>query len=154
MQELRPSIVGHENNGRFLQTAAHDTVMLCLSMEVRLGDCLEQMQLVFPYFTIESLVRKLSDVQETEKIQSKQAAGGVRWNSNLDDIRVNVTAEWQGLELTARELAMLKPGDVILLDPGCAEQVEVRLERIAKFRGRLGTRAQKWAVEIQKARQT
>jgi flagellar motor switch protein FliM len=148
MQELRPVIIGHENNGRFLQTAAHDTVMLCLGMEVRLGDCLEQLQLAFPYFTVESLVRQLGQSEDNARNLSTPSTGKFQWKEEFDDVRIRVKAEWDGLELTARELAQLKPGDVVLLDPRCAEQVMVRLEQLPKFVGRLGTRGDKWAVEL------
>lgn len=150
MQELRPAIIGHENNGRFLQSAAHDTVMLCLGMEVRLGDCMEQIQLVFPYFTIENLVRQLGGLEETDKNQGKVVASAPKWNRVLDDVQVRVSAEWHGLELTARELSQIKVGDVVLLDPACADNVQVNLEQIPKFQGRLGTRSKKWAVELKK----
>lgn len=150
MQELRPAIIGHENNGRFLQCAAHDTVMLCLAMEVRLGDCMEQLQLVFPYFTIENLVRQLGGLDETDKTNGKPTGGAPKWNRLMDDVQVRVSAEWHGMELTARELTQLKVGDIILLEPSCADSVQVNLERIPKFQGRLGTRSNKWAVELKK----
>ena len=53
VQELRPVLLGHENNGQFLQTAPHDTIMLVLTMEAKVGDCLEQMQIALPCFTLE-----------------------------------------------------------------------------------------------------
>ncbi len=147
-QDLRPAIVGHENNARFLQTAAHDTVMLCLSMEVRLGDCIEHIQLAFPYYTVENLVRQLSSPGDTDKNGFASGTGMPRWNPTLDDINVHVSSEWRNLEMTAGELAGLKLGDVVMLDPGCAENLTLQIERIPKFRGRLGTCGSNWAVEL------
>lgn len=154
MQELRPVIIGHENNSRFLQCAAHDTAMLCVAMEVRLGDCAEQIQLALPYSTIEHLIKQLGDLEETDKTRVPPAAATPRWNRILDDIPVRVSAEWHGLELTARELSQLKAGDVVLLDPACADMVAVKLEGIPKYHGRLGTRFDKWAVEIKNTHPT
>ncbi len=148
IQELRPVIVGHENNARFLQTAAHDTVMLCLSMEVRLGDCIEQVQLAFPYYTVENLVRQLASPGEPEKPGMMPAGTVPRWNSMLDDVLVELSAQWRNLQMTAGELASLKPGDVVMLDAGCAEGLCLQIERIPKFRCRLGTCDDKWAVEL------
>jgi flagellar motor switch protein FliM len=149
-QDLRPALLGHENNGRFLQTAPHDTVMLCLSMETRVGDCMEQMQLAFPHYTLEPIVKHLAALGAAEReFPSTNAPTQVRWNPEMDDVAVTVTADWNGLQLTARELAALKPGDTVLLDPELAGQVRVRIAAAPKFQGRLGTRAGKWAVELQ-----
>lgn len=148
MQELRPSIVGHENNGRFLQTAPHDTVMLCLAMEVRLGDCLEQLQIAFPYYTVEPLVRQLSESDEAEKDLRQAATVAPKWSNHLSTVPTRLTAEWHNLELTAGDLGRLKPGDILPLDPDSLSQVFVRIEDLPKFRGRLGTCGKQWAVEL------
>lgn len=60
IQDLRNSILGHETNARFLNTAPWDSVMLCLAFEARIGDCFEQIQIGFPYSTIEPLTRLLN----------------------------------------------------------------------------------------------
>jgi len=148
MQELRPVVLGHETAPRFMHTSAHDTVMLVLSMEATLGDCVELMQMAFPYFTIEPLVRQLAAVASPEKETTPRAIPEPRWNAEYDHVSITVTAQWQGLEMTMRGLGTLKPGEILLLDPHCAERVQVNLAEIPKFHGRLGTRAQKWAVEL------
>ena len=148
LQELRPTVLGHETTPRFLHTSAHDTVMLVLSMEATLGDCIEQVQMAFPYFTIEPLVRQLAYLTAPEKESGPKASGKPRWSADFNDIPVGVNAEWHGLELTARALSTLKVGDVLMLEPECFDQVRVSFARAPKFRGRLGTRAQKWAVEL------
>src|SRR6185312_5626450 len=58
-QELRPVFIGHESNGRFLQTSPKDAVVLVLAIEVGFGDCTEQIQIGVPYYTIEPMVRKM-----------------------------------------------------------------------------------------------
>ncbi len=148
-QDLRPTLIGHENNGRFLQTAPHDTVMLCLSLEARVGDCLEEIQFAFPHYMIEPIVKYLATLGAAEKeVHAHAATAQVRWNSDLNDVPVSITAEWDGLQLSARELATLQLGDLIMLEPQMSESVRVRLASAPKFSGLLGTRAGKWAVEI------
>jgi flagellar motor switch protein FliM len=147
-QDLRPALVGHENNPRFLQTATHDTVMLGLGMEARLGDCVEQIQIAIPYYTLEPLVLQMNGQGEAAQKQAGGPAAKRAWNRTLDDVRIPVVAEWEGLELTAREIARLQPGDVLQLSSQCADQVQVRLARIPKFLGRLGTCGPAWAVEL------
>jgi flagellar motor switch protein FliM len=148
-QELTPVIIGHENSGQFLQTAHSDTMMLVMSIEARLGECLEQIQIAFPYATIEPLLRHLNDLIEAE-LAARQPAPELkpRWNPELEKARIALTAEWPALEMTARDLANLKVGDVLPLEPEIVNHVRLRLAKSPKFVGRLGTQHAKWAVEI------
>ena len=149
IQELKPVILGHENSGQFLQTAHSDTMMLVMSVEARLGDCLEQIQLAVPYGTIEPILRQLVDKLDVD-------LGGAlppvnpkpRWNPELESARIPVVAEWPQLQITARDLTNLKVGDVLPLEPEIVNQVRVRLASTPKFTARLGTQGSKWAVEI------
>jgi len=122
--------------------------MLVVAMEVRLGDCLETLQLAFPYFTVEPLIRQLSQSSQQEKTSPAQEQPKIAWNSALDDVRAQVTAEWKGLVLTAAQLGQLRPGDIIPLDPESLNAVQVRVEQLPKFRARLGTCGKRWAVEL------
>ena len=147
IETARPVLLGHESNGRFLNSSAHDTVMLILSMEVRLGDCVEQMQLAFPFMTIEPLVRNSAQAAELQ-MDHAGPQGPAKWNPGFDSVLVHLHAQWQGLELTAREITKLKCGDVLLLDANCFDRVEIHLEQLPKFFGRLGTSGERWAVEL------
>ena len=150
----RPVLLGHENNGRFLNSSPHDTPMLVVSVEVRFGDCVEPLQLAFPFFTIEPIVRQPGQAAEAEAAAPAVKRGPVKWNENLDDISIRVNTEWEGLELSARDLANLKAGDVLMLDASCFNRVEVRLEQVPRFHGRLGTSGERWAVELTETAKT
>jgi flagellar motor switch protein FliM len=147
MRELTPIMLGHENNSRFLQTALPDTAMLILTMSGGIGEQSELIHLVFPYATVEPLMRLLSPA-----LPGSEAAparnGSVKWNPEFDEMRVPVVAEWRGLKMSAGEIARLKPGDVLALDPACAAQVQLRVNTVPKFAGRPGTADGKWAVQL------
>src|SRR5207249_10683751 len=141
MLDLRPVILGHENNGRFLQTSPHDTVMLVVAMEARIGECVEQMQISFPYYTLEPLMLKLnSTFENTENSAGPSPASILKWNPALEDIKIAVTAEWPDLQMTASQFAQLRLGEVFPLAPQVTSQVQVRLAKVPKFIGNLGTR--------------
>jgi flagellar motor switch protein FliM len=149
LQELRPTILGHENSGQFLQTAHSDTVMLVVTLEARMSDCLEQIQLAFPYGTIEPLVRQLGVKLNAEtKLANPATEQKPKWNTELEKAKIPVTAEWPALEMTARDLTKLKVGDVLPLEGEVVNNVRLRLASLPKFMGRLGTTGTKWAVEI------
>ena len=148
VQELSLTLLGHENNGQFLQTAAHDTVMLALVMDAKLGDCSEKIQIALPCSTLEPMIRKLGQATEFVAEPARPPAPLPKWNRNFDDVPVPVTALWDDLVLSAREIANLKPGDILPLDPRSARRVKLRLADQPKFQGSLGTTGGKWAVAV------
>lgn len=146
---LQPSLLGHETNARFLQIAPHDTPMLVLSLEARIGECLEPIQLAIPGYTLEPLLSKLgADIEPTAAAELPAEPAPAKWNTHFDDMRVPLTASWVDLELTAREIACLKTGDFLEIDPECAQRVALRLSEQTRFVGRLGSVNGRWAVEV------
>jgi flagellar motor switch protein FliM len=148
MRELRPSLIGHENNSRFLQTAPPDAAMLVVGLQAGFSESLEPIQLVFPYTTVEPLMRLVCPAGLTETDSAATRGAKPRWNTQFDDVTVPVVAEWQGLKLSAGVITRLKSGDLLLLDPRCAAQVQLRFSHLPRFVGRPGMRAGKWAVEL------
>jgi flagellar motor switch protein FliM len=147
-KELKPVILGSETNGSFVQTATAETIMLVLSLEAVLGETTGQIQIAFPFAALESKVRQLCQGEIVATPAPVPAAAPCKWNSSFDDLCVPVTAEWHGLEMTAREVVSLKLGDVVKLNPECAQQIMVRLADLPKFQGRPGKMAGSWAVEL------
>lgn len=152
--ELRPVTVGHESSGRFLQTASHDTVMLVLAMEARLGECQDALQMAFPCYTLEPLMRKLNTNLENTHSSSSPRAASVKWNNRLDDVRIPISAHSPSIELSARQLARIRVGDVIPLDADFAKNIQINLAQMPKFLANLGTQENKWAVELTKVLKT
>jgi flagellar motor switch protein FliM len=148
--DLRPVLLGHENNGRFLQNPSPATAMLVLSMEARVGHCVEAIQIAVPYSLVEPLIERIIPklTGNGEKGARPQRAAPPQWRSDFDDVKVPLTAEWGDVEVTTRQLALLKEGDLLMLRPEFAEDVRVHLAGRLKFRGRLGVLGKKRAVEV------
>jgi flagellar motor switch protein FliM len=148
-QELRPIILGHETNGRFVQTNQTDSVMLVLGMEARMSDCMEQMQIAFPYSTIEPLIRKLClKLNPDAEINAQEKAAAPKWNRQLSEVPIPITAEWPPITCTAAQLGKLKVGDFMEVNADLLNQVQLRLANTTKFAGRLGMCGRNWAVEV------
>ena len=146
MRDLKATLLGHENNSRFLQTAPPDTAMLIFTLEAGLGDQMEAVQMAFPYATVEPLMRMLSPAPPESEPPPPQAP--LNWNREFDEMRVTASVEWEGLKITAGQVTRLKPGDVLMIAPGCANQAQVRLSQVPKFFGRPGTCGGKWAIQL------
>ena len=147
--EAQPQLLGHESAPRFLQSAPPETMMMEVVFEAEFGDGKVPIQIAYPCATLEPLLRQLAPVEPPASAPTARvSAPELPWNTVLDDMKLAVSAQWHGLEMTARELTTLKIGDVVRLPPQVVAQVRVRLAGKAKFSGRLGTCGGHWAVEL------
>lgn len=147
LQELRPTLLGHEIDARYLNTLPRTEVMFVLTMETAIGDCRELVRLGFPYFTLEPLLAKLAAESKTAVSQVPVPAPP-KWNQIFATVQVPVTAVFDAFDLTARQLAALKPGDTLPLESSRFSQVRVRLGETAKFIATAGASGQMWAVQL------
>lgn len=149
LPEPRPQILGHETHRHFLPLGSADGQFLHLVIETQLGAVTEPFHLGFPFARIESVFRDAQvPAQVPQPAPDPVSAEPLQWPSSLDEIPITVTAGWDGLCLTAEQLAHLKVGDWLPLDPQRFSQVQVRLARQPKFVGRLGSTERTRAVEL------
>lgn len=146
-QELRPLLIGHESNGRFLQTSPKDAVMLALTLEASLGDCSEAIQIGVPYYTIEPLVKKMQARRQKDAAISTTERRAA-WLAAYDHIQVPVRAEWEAFEVSLREIAHLRVGDVLELPAALVQQTRLLLNGSAKFVGTAGLDSDRAVVQI------
>jgi flagellar motor switch protein FliM len=147
-QELTPLIVGHENTGRFLQTAPKDAVILAMTLEASFGDCSEQIQIGVPYYTIEPLVRKMQarrakDANVTATVEKKAS-----WKESYANIAMPVRAEWDTFEVSLREITDLRVGDVIEMPADQLRQTNLLFNGVPKFVGTVGVDTDHVAVQL------
>jgi len=146
---MRPLLLRHESSGRFLNLSPPDTMFLRLGLEARIAQTVETIQFAFPQSIIEPLIAKLdSGFQNGQKPRAAQPGAGARWNPALNDVCIDIRARWRGLEITARQLADLKPGVLLRLRPAATSRVEISLDGQPKFAGQLGTSGRQLAVKI------
>lgn len=146
-QELRPQIIGHENNGRFLQTSPKDAIVLAMTLEANFGDCSEQLQIGVPYYTIEPVVKKMQARRQKDTAVAT-VEKGASWQGSYDHITMPVRAEWQALELSLREVTSLRVGDVIEMPATLFNETRVLLNGTAKFAGTVGVDADRVAIQL------
>jgi flagellar motor switch protein FliM len=147
VQELKPVVIGNENNGRFLQTSSRDTMMLVLTLDATLGECNEQIQFGLPFATIEAVIKKMDArrLREAPVVVSDKKS---TWQGAYNRITVPVQAEWHALEMSVRELASLRVGDVIEMPPTIFKETRVLLNGTLKFVGTVGLDADRVAVQL------
>lgn len=149
VQTLQAEIIAHETNPKFLQCTAGDTVMLVLTLEARMGECEGQFQLAFPYSTLEPLVNKLTQLGAAPVPHSAAVSTSApKWTQHLDKVPMQMNARWPAMKVPTRKLMELQVGSVLELKAEEIEKLELQVGKVVKFRGRLGTRDKKWAIQI------
>lgn len=146
-RELDASIIGHESNGRFLETAPADSIMLVLTMEAGVGDCSESIQIGIPYYTLEPIIKKMYENKEKE-INPELSSAKASWQESFDKVDIPVRAEWDADSLSVKEVSHLRPGDVIRFPKTVLGNTRIRLSNTVKFRGEIGLDKNKVAVKI------
>lgn len=146
-RELNASIIGHESNGRFLETAPADSIMLVLTMEAGVGDCSESIQIGIPYYTLEPIIKKMYEDKEKE-INPDIVGSRKAWRGSFDQVDIPIQAEWDADSMTVREVSHIRPGDVIRFPKTVLKDTRVRLSDTIKFRGEAGLDKNRVAVKI------
>ena len=151
-KEIKPSLLGVETNGKFVQAAVPETMMLVIALDAQIGGCSGQIQIAFPYSSLEGMIRELNRGVDappvTETAPSVPVKPATKWNPCFDDVCIPAVAELHGIEMSAREVLALKIGDVLKITGKDALNVKLRLADAPKFNGRLGTLDGNWAVEL------
>lgn len=146
-KQLQPHIIGHESNGRFLQTSPRDAIMLGLSIEATMGDCAEQIQIGVPYHAIEPMVKTMQ-----ARRQKDSAIGTIEmkasWKPIYERIVIPARAEWSAFELSLREITQLRVGDVIEMPLNIVDETRVALNGTHKFIGTVGLDSDRVAVKL------
>src|SRR6202000_1850729 len=116
------------------------------------GECKGKIQLGVPFLLMEPLVQRFCQGSETVTAQPVATvpapASSFKWNTCFNEVRVPVTAEWEGMEMTARDILALKVGDILPFDAEHMQKVNVRVADTLKFQGRPGQLGGQWAVEL------
>ena len=150
-KELKSSLIGNENDPRFLQTSPPDSTMLVAAFDARIGDASGKIRIALPFSTVEPILQTIrAELKPPVEppLPTTTPAKPAAWNPALDHVTIPVTAELPGPQITARELQQLKVGDVLPISADAASLVQVKLGGVPRFSARLGTRDQHWAVEV------
>lgn len=156
-KELKSALIGHENDPRYLQTSAPESTLLVATFAAQIGDCSGQIRLALPFTTLDPLLQKIrAELKPPVEIPTVLTAPAkpTPWNPALDHLRIAVSAELPGPQITGRQLHHLKVGDILDLPPDAANLIQLKLGGVPRFNARLGTRDEHWAVEVINALQS
>ena len=150
-EDPRPLLVGHETNGKFLQTAAAGANMLVVSLEATLGDASRQpLQIAMPYSALEGRIKRARTQRQRESLHAAAApdqAALVRRAAQAG-IALPATADWIVADVALSDVLHLRAGDVLELPTVLLAQTRISLTGAPVFIGTAGLREGRIAVKL------
>ena len=144
--EIEFEYLNSEVNPQFANIVSPSEVVVVTTFHIELEAGGGDMHICLPYSMVEP-IRDLLDAG----VQSDRGDRDERWAESLKDeileARVELSSVLTEVQISMRELADLKKGDIIPLD--IPEMVEVFASEVPVFRGRLGVAEGNYAIKIQ-----
>ncbi len=138
--------VSSEVNPQFANIVSPSEVVVVTSFHVDLENGGGDMYIALPYSMLEP-IRELLDAG----VQSDRGERDERWEESLRDEMIGAQVELSSnmgmVELSLRDIAKLKKGDVIPME--MPELVEVMAEEMPVFKGKLGVYEGNYAVKVE-----
>lgn len=129
------SYVRSEVNPHFAGIVPSSDIVMVVSFAMDIEAFSGKVHMCIPYTMLEPIKDKLTTSFQAESMEVDQR-WVTRFRELLGGVNVSVAAELGTTTLKVRELAHLKVGDVVLLDSKVDDDLEIRVEGIAKFTGR------------------
>ncbi len=150
LKDPRPLLVGHETNGRFLQTSPPAANMLVVSMEASLGEAPpETLQIAMPYAALESSIKK-APAQRPKEVRTTPVPDRAAFarRAAYAGISLPAVADWLVGDVTLRDILHLRAGDVLELPTETLAQTRINLTGEPLFIGTAGVRDGRVAVRL------
>ena len=144
---IRVSDIQQETNPEFLQLAAPGDSMIVIGLEAHSNRVSGLIHLCYPLHVIEQLMPKFGSTRSTQRAKPTAASR----LPLLEKIEIPAVIQLAHGSLPLKELAALKPGDVIRLDTAKDDPAVVFLDDRPKFLARPGLAGTKRAVQILQA---
>lgn len=147
--KIEPFINRVETNPQFTQLVSPSEIMMIVSLETKMGDVLGMVNICIPFLVLEPIMGKLS----VHYYYAKSGKNGSAENMDLiqhrlENAYVPVKAVLGRSVITVRDLLELSSGDVIPLERGIQEELEVIIGQQTKFMGKAGIHENKMAIQV------
>ncbi len=137
-----------EINPTYINLVMDQDIVLWVALQVELGDNGDTLNLCLPYSVLEPLLPSLSNEYLLRAQARPQSQDRARLQRLLSDTVVTVEAILGSTRLEIGELLELKEGDVLILDTGIHDEIELHVANRPKFRGRAGRVGSRLAVRV------
>lgn len=147
--EIQPKLERIETNSQFAQLIAPSETIAIITMNIKIGDVEGLMNICLPFATLEPVKDKLntkywfSTIREKDEHTYEDAIESI-----ISRTQIPVKAILGSSTISVQDFANLQLGDIIRLNKGVDEELDVYVGNIKKFVALPGYSQDKYAVRI------
>jgi len=149
MIDLNPELGDIESNPLFVQIVPPSDMILLITLEARIGNFSGIMNIVYPYILLEPILSLLS-AQTLYAVGQRGATEESRERTKrvLNKVDLHVSVELGTTHCTLREILALEENDIVILNRRTADDLDVRVGNIPKFKCTPGLHGNQRAAQI------
>jgi flagellar motor switch protein FliM len=140
-----------ETSSQFAQIVAANEPIVIITMNVRIGDVSDLVNLCVPHVAIQPIAKQLATAtwynERTANID-KDEMDISEINPRINHTEVTMHARFNDTEATILDVINLRVGDVIRVDHPANDDITVYVEHIPKFKAKIGAHGKRMAVLI------
>lgn len=146
--ELNMTIDHMESNPQFLQVAVDRDVCVLISISFELNKVQDMINICIPFRTVEPIIKRLSQHRLFDSLRQPDPEKLKQLKQRVRQAVVPIEVELGSATVSVRDLLDLEVGDVIPLDRGKNENLDIKLGSLTKFKGTPGKLGSKLGVVI------
>lgn len=147
--EIHPRLERIETNSQYAQIISPSEMIAIITINVKIGDVEGLMNICLPYITVEDVIDKLNtkywyaNMQQYDETDYADAIEVL-----IRKAQIPLKAVLGSSTISVSDFSMLQVGDIIRLDRGAEEELDVYVGNIKKFTALPGASGDNYAVRI------
>ena len=147
--EIQPRLQRIETNSQFAQIISPGEMIAIVTINLKIGDAEGLMNICLPFITLESVMDKLNTKFWYSNMQVKDEE---TYQDVIEDLiehaPVSVKAVLGKSQISISDFVNLMPGDIIRVDTGVDEELDVYVGNMRKFTALPGSSGPNYAVRV------
>ncbi|WP_156418853.1 flagellar motor switch protein FliM [Fictibacillus sp. FJAT-27399] len=149
VMEIEPVVLDFEVNPQFLQMVSPNETVVVISLTTTIGETSGMMNVCLPHVVLEPIIPKLSVhywMQNNQKASMPEEAALIE--QKIRQTPLPMVVELGSANMKVEEFLQLDSGDIIQLNKGIHEPLDVFVENNKKFLAQPGKSKNRMAVQI------
>ncbi|MCR5651906.1 MAG: flagellar motor switch protein FliM [Lachnospiraceae bacterium] len=149
VEELNPVLERVETNPQFAQIIAPTEMIAIVTLNIKIGEVEGLMNVCLPYFTLESIMDKLNTKFWFSTMQDNSDESYMEHMEDLiKHVQIPIMAVLGESSITVTDFVNLQVGDIIRLDSKVAQDMDIYVGNIRKFKALPGSTKESYAVRV------
>lgn len=147
--ELEPRLERIETNSQFAQIVSPSEMVAIVTLNLKIGDIEGLMNIILPYLTLEEVMDKLNTKYWYSTMQEVDGNYyGEEIEHNISKASVPMKAVLGVSSISVNDFANLQRGDIIKLNSGIEDELDIYVGNIKKFKALPGAASDNYAVRV------